>query len=191
MRWENLKSKNKTFFLYLLFLCLTLLVTTEILIFNIPNSKAETNNETKIWTFESSNNLYNCFLSAGEYYSLDPYILMSIGWVESKFNPRALNKNKDGSYDIGIMQINTKWKNYLKNFGISLSFLWDPCYNIHIGAMVLRHCIDNHGYNWKAVDCYNKGVRKAKGNSRYIWQVYHTFKRYAQFRKVNQETTQQ
>jgi len=126
--------------------------------------------------------LYSCFVSAGNYYSIDPYLLMSIGWVESRFNPRALNRNRDGSYDLGIMQVNTRWKSYLKKFGIELSHLWDPCYNIHVGAMILRHCIDNHGYSWKAVDCYNKGVRKARSSSKYVWKVYHTLKRYAQLR---------
>jgi soluble lytic murein transglycosylase-like protein len=91
--------------------------------------------------------------------------------VESNFNPKAINRNKNGTYDIGLMQINSSWFPYLKKHGINPSLLWDPCYNAHVGAMVLRHCIDTYGYSWRAVDCYNKG-KKARENSRYVWKVY-------------------
>jgi len=148
--------------------------------------KAEIDTSIPSGNGENSVDLYSCFISAGNYYSIDPYLLMSISWVESKFNPGALNRNRDGSYDMGIMQINTRWKNYLRRYGIDLSHLWDPCYNIYIGAMILRYCIDNHGYNWRAVDCYNRGVRRAKGTSRYVWKVYYTLKRYAQFQTASQ-----
>ena len=56
-------------------------------------------------------------------------------------------------------------------YGIDPRWVWEPCYNIHLGAMVLRSCIDRYGTGWKAVDCYNKGS-KARGNSRYVWSVY-------------------
>jgi soluble lytic murein transglycosylase-like protein len=42
-------------------------------------------------------------------YKVHPDILRAITKVESNFNPRALNKNQNGTYDIGIMQINSSW----------------------------------------------------------------------------------
>lgn len=30
--------------------------------------------------------------------------------LESNFNPWAINKNTDGSYDIGLWQLNEKWQ---------------------------------------------------------------------------------
>ncbi len=112
-----------------------------------------------------------CFEEAGRYYGVSPHLLWAIAKVESNFNPRAINRNKNGTYDIGLMQINSSWFPYLKKHGIDPSLLWDPCYNAHVGAMVLRHCIDTYGYNWKAVDCYNKG-KKARESSMYVWKVY-------------------
>jgi soluble lytic murein transglycosylase-like protein len=112
-----------------------------------------------------------CFEDAGRYYGVSPHLLWAIAKVESNFNPRALNRNKNGTYDIGLMQINSSWFPYLKKHGIDPSLLWEPCYNAHVGAMVLRHCIDTYGYNWRAVDCYNKGKR-ARENSMYVWKVY-------------------
>jgi soluble lytic murein transglycosylase-like protein len=112
-----------------------------------------------------------CFEDAGRYYGVSPHLLWAIAKVESNFNPRALNHNKNGTYDVGLMQINSSWFPYLKKHGIDPSLLWEPCYNTYVGAMVLRHCIDTYGYNWRAVDCYNKG-KKAKENSMYVWKVY-------------------
>ncbi|MFN4245949.1 MAG: lytic transglycosylase domain-containing protein [Brevinematia bacterium] len=119
---------------------------------------------------------FSCFYNAGTYYGVSPEILMAIAWVESKFNPVAYNKNRDGSYDIGVMQINSRWLSYLKKYGVDIHHLWNPCYNIHIGAMVLRHCIDQHGNTWRAIDCYNKGTKKAKHSSHYVWKVYKSFR---------------
>jgi len=112
-----------------------------------------------------------CFEDAGQYYGVSPQLLWAIAKVESNFNPKAINRNKNGTYDIGLMQINSSWLPYLKKHGIDPSLLWDPCYNAHVGAMVLRHCIDTYGYSWKAVDCYNKG-KNARENSTYVWKVY-------------------
>jgi soluble lytic murein transglycosylase-like protein len=112
-----------------------------------------------------------CFEDAGQYYGVSPQLLWAIAKVESNFNPKAINRNKNGTYDIGLMQINSSWLPYLKKHGIDPSLLWDPCYNAHVGAMVLRHCIDTYGYGWRAVDCYNKG-KNAKENSMYVWKVY-------------------
>lgn len=119
---------------------------------------------------------YNsCFFEAAEYYGVNPYLLITIARVESGMNPKALNRNRNGSYDIGIMQINTSWIPYLKKHGIHPGYLWHPCYNIYIGAMVLRQCINLYKNTWKAVDCYNKG-KNAKHSSRYVWRVYRELK---------------
>ncbi|WP_448583915.1 lytic transglycosylase domain-containing protein [Thermocrinis sp.] len=117
----------------------------------------------------SSFAFYHCFFDAGKRYRVDPYLLVAIASVESGFNPRAINHNKDGSVDYGIMQINSHW---LKKYRIPKDWIWEPCYNIHFGAMVLKSCIDRRAGNLKlAVDCYNKGD-KAKENSEYVLKVY-------------------
>jgi len=111
-----------------------------------------------------------CFDYAGKYYQVSPLLLKAIAKVESGFNPKAKNINKNGSVDIGIMQINSSWLPYLRKYGIKPEHLWNPCYNVLIGAMVLRYCINLYGNTWRAVDCYNKG-RKAQYNSPYVRKV--------------------
>jgi len=97
----------------------------------------------------------NPFLEAGEKYQIDPWLLYSIAKVESNVNPIAFNKNKNGTFDIGVMQINTIHKNTLIKNGGSLQDLWSPQTNIMYGAWVLRGCMNKHGYTTKAIDCYN------------------------------------
>ncbi|GFE60141.1 lytic transglycosylase domain-containing protein [Geobacter sp. AOG2] len=94
-----------------------------------------------------------CFEEAGEMYGINPLVLRSIARVESNFDPDAINKNNNGTFDIGLMQINTIWKPVLgeqrwKNLG-------DACYNTKTGAWILATCIAKYGYNWKAIGCYN------------------------------------
>jgi len=112
---------------------------------------------------------YHCFFDAGKRYGVDPYLLVAIASVESGLNPRAINYNRNGSVDYGIMQINSHW---IKKYKILQEWIWEPCYNIHFGAMVLKRCMDKYAGNLKlAVDCYNKGER-AKENSQYVLRVY-------------------
>jgi soluble lytic murein transglycosylase-like protein len=94
-----------------------------------------------------------CFVEAGNEYNLSPDLLWAIAKAESAFDPHALNRNPDGSYDYGLMQINSSWANVLgPDVWASLS---DPCQNVKVGAWILSQCVDRFGYTWRAVGCYN------------------------------------
>ncbi|QWK19369.1 MAG: lytic transglycosylase domain-containing protein [Hydrogenobacter thermophilus] len=125
------------------------------------------------WAFA----FYECFFDAGKRYHVDPYLLVSIAKVESNFNPQAVNINRNGSVDYGIMQINSYWLYYYR---IPMEWIKNPCYNIHFGAMVLRRCMDANGNNLSlAIDCYNRGS-KANAESQYVIKVYRNYKRIKQ-----------
>ncbi len=94
-----------------------------------------------------------CFDEAGAEYGISPLILRAIAKVESNFDPRALNWNKNGSYDFGIMQINSSWAQVL---GLERwNNLGDACYNTRTGAWILANCMSKYGYTWEAIGCYN------------------------------------
>lgn len=94
-----------------------------------------------------------CFQEAGEEYRISPQILEAIARVESNFNPRAINRNKNGTYDFGVMQINSSWYYTLgKEWWMTLG---DPCSNIKGGAKILSGCMKKYGYSWDAIGCYN------------------------------------
>ena len=96
-----------------------------------------------------------CFDEAGIRYGISPHLLYAISKGESSFNPIAINYNTNGSYDFGLMQINSSWEPTLRRMGISWDSLADPCTNVMVGAWVLSHCIRDYGYTWSAVGCYN------------------------------------
>lgn len=114
-----------------------------------------------------------CFMDAGFKYNIHPNLLWAIAKVESNFNYTAINKNNNGTYDIGIMQINTSWLPVLKKHGLyDERQIWNPCYNIHVGAWILAQCIHQHGYSWEAVGCYNAVSKPKRARySRKVWKV--------------------
>ena len=94
-----------------------------------------------------------CFDEAGEQYGINPLILKAIAKVESNFNPAALNRNTNGTYDFGLMQINSSWA---RTLGLERwNALGDACYNTMTGAWILANCMNKYGYSWKAIGCYN------------------------------------
>jgi soluble lytic murein transglycosylase-like protein len=96
-----------------------------------------------------------CFEEAGSTYGISPLLLWGIANVESSLDPQAINKNTNGSYDYGVMQINSSW--YRTLGAETWNKLSDPCTNVRVGAWVLAQCIQKYGYNWEAVGCYNSG----------------------------------
>jgi soluble lytic murein transglycosylase-like protein len=114
-----------------------------------------------------------CFKEAGNEHGINPFLLKVISDVESGGNPQAINVNANGTMDIGLMQINTFWVSR-RNLDYNL-LLSDPCYNVKVGAGILRQCIDRYGYGWKAIGCYN-AVSEEKQVT-YSWKVYNVLKR--------------
>jgi len=112
------------------------------------------------------------FKEAGTKYGIDPKILVAIAENESSLNHKAINKaNRNKTIDVGVMQINSCHFKTLKKYTNDLNDLYDARFNIHVGAWVLKRCINRFGVNWKAVDCYNKGAGNAHTMSRYIKKV--------------------
>ena len=95
-----------------------------------------------------------CFEEAGRFYGINPSLLSAIAEVESGMDPTAVNHNADGSMDVGLMQINSFWKNKL---GSWWTHVMEPCFNVYVGAWILAQCMERYGYGWKAVGCYHRG----------------------------------
>lgn len=93
-----------------------------------------------------------CFQEAGQRYKVSPWLLWSIAKTESAFDSSAINRNLNGTVDIGLMQINSIWA---KQLGKTWDSLHDPCTNVMVGAWILSQCMQDYGYSWKAVGCYH------------------------------------
>lgn len=118
----------------------------------------------------------SCWTAAAAAHNVDPLILYSIGYVESRHRSNAINMNKNGSYDLGLMQINSIWHKKLAKFGVKPEHLLDPCVSIHIGAWVLAQNIRRHGRTWMAVGAYNSATpHKAQAYAAKVHAAYSKF----------------
>lgn len=111
-----------------------------------------------------------CFKEASEMYAVPSALLKAIARTESGMNALAINRNEDGSEDLGLMQINTRWMPTLKRYGFSRSDLWDACTNLKIGAWILAKNFAAYGYNWAAVGAYN--AKSQSKRNQYAWKIY-------------------
>jgi len=111
-----------------------------------------------------------CWEEAAARYGVHPYLLYAIAKTESGLNPKAMNRNKNGSYDLGLMQINSSWFRTLCKYGIEEQHLLDPCTSIHVGAWILAQNIRRMGNSWEAVGAYN--ASKPAIRLRYAQKVY-------------------
>ncbi len=90
-------------------------------------------------------------------YGIPKELILAIISVESGFNPRAYNKNKDGTEDRGLMQVNYQHNiRLMKEYGIEdPNQLFDIETNIELGARILYENFKRFG-NWvMAVKAYN------------------------------------
>lgn len=90
-------------------------------------------------------------------YGIPKELIYAIIKQESNFNPMAYNKNKDGTEDRGLMQVNYQHNlRLMREYGITdPNQLFDIETNIELGARILYENFQRFG-NWvMAVKAYN------------------------------------
>jgi Soluble lytic murein transglycosylase and related regulatory proteins (some contain LysM/invasin domains) len=114
-----------------------------------------------------------CFSTYGETYHLSPRLLIAIARQESGLNPAARHRNRDGSMDLGLMQVNSSWLPTLSAAGVREQDLLDACTSIRVGAWILARAVARFGYSWEAVGAYNAGPSRdaRRRRARYAQQV--------------------
>lgn len=118
-----------------------------------------------------------CFNEAGARYHINPQLLRTISKVESKFNPKAINtnRNKQGritSRDYGLMQVNSTQIPKLRAMGVlqnERDLLTNPCLNVMVGAWILARHIQVCGVTWECLGSYNAGFASDNSVRRMIY----------------------
>jgi soluble lytic murein transglycosylase-like protein len=130
-----------------------------------------------IFLFKIANaSIYQDVNNASRKYSISPKILWAIMKVESEYK-KTIHVNSDGSFDIGVMQINSLWIKSLANKGFKMDILNNKD-NVNIASYILKENI-NKGYSlWQSVGLYHstdkrlqavyiKRVKRALNEQRY------------------------
>lgn len=99
--------------------------------------------------------LADCVDEAARYQHVDALVLRAIAYHESRMRPATVNRNVNGSVDVGVMGINSVHFAELAGYGITPGHLRDGCTNAYIGAYYLRRQIDKYGNTWRAVAAYH------------------------------------
>jgi Transglycosylase SLT domain len=98
----------------------------------------------------------DCLDDAAAYHGVPPVLARAIAMQESGMHPETVSRrNTNGTYDIGLMQINSAWLPLLAHYGISESALHDACVNAYVGTWILQQDIARYGVTWEAVGAYN------------------------------------
>ena len=124
--------------------------------------------------FNNSSQIQGCWDNAGKTYGVDPWLLMAVAKVESSFNSRAINKNSNKSYDLGIMQINSSWLPVLNKNGITTRDLFNPCTNIFVGSWIMAQNIKHFGFNQDGIGAYNSpgNITIRRNYAKKVYQAY-------------------
>ncbi len=94
-------------------------------------------------------------------YNLPPRVLPSIQAIEGGHRG-SVSDNRDGSQDLGVMQINTLWIGPLARYttkpaaAVRARLINDPCYNIAAaGAILKTYLIADRGDLMQAIGDYH------------------------------------
>lgn len=100
-----------------------------------------------------------CITQTAKRFSLPEALLRSVMDVENG-KVGELRVNKNGTYDIGPMQINSKWLNKFSGYVSKEDLLYNGCKNIQVGAWILRYNIDKAGNIWQGIGNYHSKTKQ-------------------------------
>ena len=90
-------------------------------------------------------------------YNINPASTFSLCFEESRYNPRAINYNRNDTIDRGLFQLNSA--SFPK---LTVDEFYDPTINTRNGLAHLRWCLDSAGTDVAALAMYNAGHARVR-----------------------------
>ncbi|HEX2544490.1 MAG TPA: lytic transglycosylase domain-containing protein [Ramlibacter sp.] len=113
-----------------------------------------------------------CLAAAAHYHAVNPWLLRAILKVESDFKADAVNRNANGTVDVGMAQINSIHFPELARWGVTPIRLLDGCTATYVAAWHLARQIRRHGNSWYGAASYHS--TSPCQNSRYAGLLWNT-----------------
>jgi len=108
----------------------------------------------------ASPEIVQVILDWADSFNIAPALAFALAWEESRLNPYAVNnKNRDGSIDRGLFQLNSRSFPRLE-----IQAFFNPGVNAQHGISHLRHCLDAGGSEIAALAMYNAGANRVNSS---------------------------
>jgi hypothetical protein len=108
----------------------------------------------------ASPEIVQVILDWADSFNIAPALAFALAWEESRLNPYAVNnKNRDGSIDRGLFQLNSRSFPRLET-----QAFFNPGINAQHGIRHLRHCLDVGGSEIAALAMYNAGANRVNSS---------------------------
>ncbi len=96
-----------------------------------------------------------CINEAAETYAVPAELILAIIFVEGGQNGIAM-PNTNGTFDYGVMQINSSWLKSVKQFDVTAYNLqFDACKNVMVGTWILKQSIESNKNLMTAIGNYH------------------------------------
>ncbi len=105
-----------------------------------------------------------CLLLASNTYQVPPAVMIGIMQVEGGHVGQAVGPNNNGTYDLGPMQVNSRWMPQLARLWHVSEFTartWvrdDGCVNVHVAAWILKQKMAETGSLYGGISHYHSAT---------------------------------
>ena len=105
-----------------------------------------------------------CLLLAANTYHVPPAVMIGIMHVEAGHVGQEVGPNSNGTYDLGPMQVNSRWLPELAQYwhvNKTTARAWvrdNGCVNVHVAAWILHQKINEAGYLYGGIARYHSAT---------------------------------
>ncbi len=124
----------------------------------------------------------DCISYSADYFKLSRELMVAVLMTERGYSAKV-KQNNDGTFDLGIYQINQVRLPELKQFNIdAVTLATDQCINAFMAAYILHNEINDAENYWEGVGNYHYGIwgKYPANHFRYIDKVYRNWLKLAE-----------